>query len=93
MPADFLSELKMISFNSCAIQMYCFGTLADVECLMLTIVAYELYVAICNPLLYTVVISRRFCTQLAVFVYLEALIYPAVFTIAQFSCHSAIPVS
>lgn len=60
--------------------MYCFGTFADVECLMLTIVAYELYVAICNPLLYTVVMSRRFCAQLVVFVSLEALIYPAVFT-------------
>ena len=79
MPADFLSELK-ISFNLCALQMYCFGTFADVECLMLTIVAYELYVAICNPLLYTVVMSRRFCAQLVVFVSLEALIYPAVFT-------------
>ena len=60
--------------------MYCFRTFADVECLMLTIVAYELYVAICNPLLYTVVMSRRFCAQLVVFVSLEALIYPAVFT-------------
>ena len=80
MPADFLSNLKKISFNLCAIQMYCFGTFADVECLMLTIVAYEVYVAICNPLLYTVVMSRKFYTQLSVFVYLEALIYPAVFT-------------
>ena len=60
--------------------MYCFRTFADVECLMLTIVAYELYVAICDPLLYTVVMSRRFCAQLVVFVSLEALIYPAVFT-------------
>lgn len=55
MLADFLSELKKISFNLCAVQMYCFGTFADMECLMLTIMAYDHYVAICNPLLYTVV--------------------------------------
>ena len=80
MLADFSSELKKISFNLCAVQMYCFGTFADVECLMLTIMAYDHYVAICNPLLYAVVMSRRFCTQLVVFVYLEPLIYPAGFT-------------
>ena len=76
--------------------MYCFGTFADVECLMLTIMAYDHYVAICNPLLYAVVMSRRFCTQLVVFVYLEPLIYPAVFyllhnsvVILQFQCHQS----
>ncbi|XP_057585407.1 olfactory receptor 8U9-like [Hippopotamus amphibius kiboko] len=80
MLADFLSEQKKIPLNLCAIQMYCFGTLADVECLMLTVMAYDRYVAICNPLLYTVVMSKRFCTQLVAFVYIEAVIYPAIFT-------------
>ncbi|XP_057582986.1 olfactory receptor 8U9-like [Hippopotamus amphibius kiboko] len=80
MLTNFLSEQKKIPLNLCAIQMYCFGTLADVECLMLTVMAYDRYVAICNPLLYTVVMSKRFCTQLVAFVYIEALIYPAIFT-------------
>ena len=35
MLADFLSEQKRIPYNLCAVQMYLFGTFADVECLML----------------------------------------------------------
>ena len=51
MLADFLSEHKRIPFDLCTIHMYFWGTFADVECLMLAVMAYDLYVAICNPLL------------------------------------------
>ncbi|XP_058383550.1 olfactory receptor 5W2-like [Diceros bicornis minor] len=80
MLADFLSEEKRISFSLCAIQMYLFGVFADVECLMLAVMAYDRYVAICNPLLYTIIMSRRVCTQLVAIVYIESLVYSAVFT-------------
>uniref|UniRef100_A0A8D0T632 Olfactory receptor n=1 Tax=Sus scrofa TaxID=9823 RepID=A0A8D0T632_PIG len=84
MLADFLSEQKRIPYNLCAVQMYLFGTFADVECLMLAVMAYDRYVAICNPLLYTVAMSRRVCTQLVAIVYIEGLVDSAIHTCCTF---------
>ena len=80
MLADFLSEQKWIPYNLCALQMFCFGAFADVECVMLSVMAYDRYVAICNPLLYTVTMSRRVCAQLVAIVYIQSLLYSAIFT-------------
>jgi len=59
MLANFLSEHKRIPFDLCAMQMYFWGTFADMESLMLAVMACDHYVAICNPLLYMVSMSRR----------------------------------
>ena len=91
MLADFLSEHKRILFDLCAMQMYFWGTFADVECLMLAVMAYDRYVAICNPLLYTVSMSRKLCTQLISVVYVEGLVDSAVhicFTFRLLFCSS-----
>ncbi|XP_006133607.2 olfactory receptor 5G9-like [Pelodiscus sinensis] len=64
MMLDFLDERKSISYTACAVQMYfyiCFGT---IECFLLAVMAYDRYVAICNPLLYTVTMSKQSCNQL-----------------------------
>uniref|UniRef100_A0A8D1M814 G-protein coupled receptors family 1 profile domain-containing protein n=1 Tax=Sus scrofa TaxID=9823 RepID=A0A8D1M814_PIG len=84
MLTDFLSEQKRIPYNLCAVQMYLFGTFADVECLMLAVMAYDCYVAICNPLLYTMAMSRRVCTQLVAIVYIEGLVDSAIHTCCTF---------
>ncbi|KAB0336329.1 hypothetical protein FD755_025999 [Muntiacus reevesi] len=84
MLADFLSEHKRIPFDLCAMQMYFWGTFADVECLMLAVMAYDRYVAICNPLLYTVSMSRKLCTQLISVVYVEGLVDSAIHTCCTF---------
>ncbi|XP_058383476.1 olfactory receptor 5W2-like [Diceros bicornis minor] len=84
MLADFLSEQKKISYNLCAIQMYFLGVFANVECLLLAVMAYDRYVAICNPLLYTIVMSRRVCTQLVAIVYIVGLVYAAIHTCCTF---------
>uniref|UniRef100_A0A8D0X622 Olfactory receptor n=1 Tax=Sus scrofa TaxID=9823 RepID=A0A8D0X622_PIG len=84
MLTDFLSEQKRIPYNLCAVQMYLFGTFADVECLMLAVMAYDRYVAICNPLLYTMAMSRRVCTQLVAIVYIEGLVDSAIHTCCTF---------
>ncbi|XP_036989481.2 olfactory receptor-like protein OLF2 [Artibeus jamaicensis] len=80
MLADFLSQQKKIAYNLCAVQMFVFGMFADVECVMLSVMAYDRYVAICNPLLYTTAMSGRVCTQLMAIVYLQSLVYSAIFT-------------
>ena len=93
MLADFLSEQKRIPYDVCAIQMYFFGTFGDVECLMLAVMAYDRYVAICNPLLYTIAMSRGICTQLVVIAYIVGLVDSAIHTCCTFQlsfCNSNI---
>ncbi|XP_054443118.1 olfactory receptor-like protein OLF2 [Pteronotus mesoamericanus] len=80
MLADFLSEQKRIAYHLCAVQMFAFGVFADVECVMLSVMAYDRYVAICNPLLYTTTMSRKVCAQLVAIVYIQSLLYSSVFT-------------
>nr|XP_006122798.1 olfactory receptor 1019-like [Pelodiscus sinensis] len=60
----FLAERKSISRTACAVQMYFFVHCVDMECLLLAVMAYDRYVAICNPLLYTVIMSRQRCNLL-----------------------------
>ncbi|EPQ19511.1 Olfactory receptor 1020 [Myotis brandtii] len=84
MLVDFLSEQKNIPYNLCAIQMYFFGAFADVECLMLAVMAYDRYVAICNPLLYTTAMSRSICTQLVTIAYITGLVDSAIHTCFTF---------
>ncbi|XP_040860054.1 olfactory receptor 5W2-like [Ochotona curzoniae] len=84
MLSDFLSEQKRIPYNVCAIQMYFFGAFADMECLMLAVMAYDRYVAICNPLLYTIAMSGRLCTQLVAVVITVGLVDSAIHTSCTF---------
>ena len=65
MLVDLLSEKKTISFAGCFLQMYFFLTLAKNECILLGLMAHDLYVAICSPLLYSLIMSRMFCIEMA----------------------------
>nr|XP_020741744.1 olfactory receptor 10J1-like [Odocoileus virginianus texanus] len=56
---------QSISLAGCATQMFFFITLAINNCFLLTAMGYDRYVAICNPLRYTVIMNRRVCIQLA----------------------------
>ncbi|XP_006092112.1 olfactory receptor 1009-like [Myotis lucifugus] len=66
MLTDFFVKRKVISFLGCALQQWFFGFLVAAECLLLASMAYDRYVAICNPLLYSVAMSQRLCIQLVV---------------------------
>ncbi|XP_007057277.2 olfactory receptor 1009 [Chelonia mydas] len=61
---NFFAERKSISYTACSVQMYLFVSFADIECLLLAVMAYDRYMAICNPLLYTVTMSRQLCNRL-----------------------------
>ncbi|CAO2596773.1 Olfactory receptor 1020 [Lemmus lemmus] len=63
---DLISDKRTISYNGCATQLYFFCSLVDTESFLLAAMAYDRYIAICNPLLYTVIMSKRVCGQLAV---------------------------
>ncbi|NWX11708.1 OR6B1 protein, partial [Aegotheles bennettii] len=62
---NFLVESQNISFGGCMTQLYFFSSLICTECVLLAVMAYDRYVAICNPLRYSVIMSHRLCMQLA----------------------------
>ncbi|XP_006276975.3 olfactory receptor 10A7-like [Alligator mississippiensis] len=65
MLVDLLSETQTISFVGCGVQMYFFILFAITECSLLSVMAYDRYVAICNPLQYTLSMNQRVCTELS----------------------------
>uniref|UniRef100_A0A8C0W315 Olfactory receptor n=1 Tax=Castor canadensis TaxID=51338 RepID=A0A8C0W315_CASCN len=72
MLANILSNDKAISFLGCMLQFYLFCTFAITEVFLLTVMAYDRFVAICSPLLYTVIMSQKLCVVLASGCYLYA---------------------
>uniref|UniRef100_A0A8D0HQW2 Olfactory receptor n=1 Tax=Sphenodon punctatus TaxID=8508 RepID=A0A8D0HQW2_SPHPU len=64
MLANFILDDKAISFTGCAMQCYLFIALALSESFILAAMAYDRYVAICNPLLYASKMSRKVCIWL-----------------------------
>uniref|UniRef100_A0A8C6HIB8 Olfactory receptor n=1 Tax=Mus spicilegus TaxID=10103 RepID=A0A8C6HIB8_MUSSI len=73
-----LDNGKMISLSECMAQYYVFGSSATTECFLLVAMAYDRYVAICNPLLYLVVISNRVCTCLISGSYIIGFLHPLI---------------
>nr|XP_048288833.1 olfactory receptor 8H1-like [Myodes glareolus] len=61
---NLLTSIKNISFLGCFTQLYFFVLFAGTECFLLSSMAYDRYVAICNPLHYPVIISKRRCRAL-----------------------------
>ncbi|XP_014934875.1 olfactory receptor 2S2 [Acinonyx jubatus] len=62
----FLTPRKTISFSGCAMQMFLSFAMGATECVLLGMMAFDRYVAICNPLRYPVVMSRSVYVSMAV---------------------------
>ena len=56
---------KTISFLGCFVQLFIFMSLGTTECILLTVMAFDRYVAVCQPLHYATIIHPRLCRQLA----------------------------
>ncbi|XP_062966222.1 olfactory receptor 5AC1-like [Cynocephalus volans] len=69
---------QMISLSECMAQYYFFGSSATTECFLLVVMAYDRYVAICNPLLYPVVMSNRLSACLISMSYVIGFLHPVV---------------
>ncbi|XP_066494199.1 olfactory receptor 5AP2-like [Tiliqua scincoides] len=79
---DFFRKKKTISFAGCFTQLYFYAIGATTECFLLAVMAYDRYVAICNPLLYLVTMSRRRCIQLVALSYFAGTINALIHTVA-----------
>ncbi|KAB1272304.1 Olfactory receptor 1052 [Camelus dromedarius] len=66
---SFLSADQSISFVGCVVQMALMALHGTGECLLLAIMAYDRFVAVCHPLLYHTIMSKRLCVRLVVVTY------------------------
>ncbi|XP_053900988.1 olfactory receptor 1019-like [Malaclemys terrapin pileata] len=78
MLANYLSRDKSISWAGCLSQMFFFISFGGIECLLLGVMAYDRYVAICHPLHYGAFMSRRVCALLAAAAWIMGLTNSAV---------------
>uniref|UniRef100_A0A8D0HTD9 Olfactory receptor n=1 Tax=Sphenodon punctatus TaxID=8508 RepID=A0A8D0HTD9_SPHPU len=63
---NFLTQNKTISYSGCIAQHSLFVVFVTTEGLLLAAMAYDRYVAICNPLLYTATMTKKGCIHLVV---------------------------
>ncbi|XP_052014563.1 olfactory receptor 187-like isoform X1 [Apodemus sylvaticus] len=75
---DFFAKNKLISFSECMIQFFSFGISATTECFLLAAMAYDRYVAICNPLLYPAIMTNRLCVRLLTLSFLGGFIHVSI---------------
>ncbi|KAM9324012.1 olfactory receptor 8D1-like [Gastrophryne carolinensis] len=85
---SFLSGDKSVSLHACMAQMYAFVSFVCSELLLLTAMSYDRYVAICNPLRYSLVMNPSLCISLAAICWFSGFVesLPLVILISEFSC-------
>uniref|UniRef100_A0A286ZNM9 G-protein coupled receptors family 1 profile domain-containing protein n=1 Tax=Sus scrofa TaxID=9823 RepID=A0A286ZNM9_PIG len=59
-----ITKNKIISYNGCASQLFFFLVLAITEFYLLAAMSFDRYVAICKPLHYPIIMSKKVCYQL-----------------------------
>ncbi|XP_012607738.2 olfactory receptor 1C1 [Microcebus murinus] len=88
MVVNILTDLKTISFAGCLTQLFFFISFVNMDSLLLCVMAYDRYVAICHPLHYTAVMNPRLCVQLVaglwVLTYLHAFLHTFLITHLSF---------
>ncbi|XP_040262275.1 olfactory receptor 5B21-like [Bufo bufo] len=89
--SSFLSGDKAVSSHVCISQMFIFIALVGNELMMLTAMSYDRYVAVCNPLHYSLVMGPGLCAALACTCWLFGFIEstPLFILIYRFSCYKS----
>ncbi|XP_064145483.1 olfactory receptor 8K3-like [Loxodonta africana] len=85
MLANFVVDENTISYYFCAIQQIFFFIFITTELFILSAMSYDRYVAICNPLCYTIIMSRGVCSLLVAIPYLYGTFVSLLVTIKIFN--------
>uniref|UniRef100_A0A8C6VBQ2 Olfactory receptor n=1 Tax=Naja naja TaxID=35670 RepID=A0A8C6VBQ2_NAJNA len=85
MLVDFFMEKKIIGIFSCAVQMFFCVLCGSSECLLLAVMAFDRYVAICNPLNYSIIMSEKWCFCLVAVSYVLSICYSVLYIVCVFS--------
>ncbi|XP_047575612.1 LOW QUALITY PROTEIN: olfactory receptor 12D2-like [Lutra lutra] len=91
---NFFSAHKSIFFLGCISQLHFFHFLGSTETLLLAVMAFDHFVAICRPLHYSVIMNYQLCTQMAVIVwttgFFHALLHSIMTSHLNFCCSNQI---
>ncbi|XP_052581116.1 olfactory receptor 8K3-like [Peromyscus californicus insignis] len=82
---NFVVNQNTISYYLCATQLACFLLFITCELFILSVMSYDRYVAICNPLLYTAIMSQRACWILVIIPYLYGLFLSLLIILKMFT--------
>ncbi|ELV13100.1 olfactory receptor 478 [Tupaia chinensis] len=85
MLVNFFVERNTISYFGCGLQLGVAAFFGGTECLLLAAMAYDRFVAICNPLLYSAKMSAQVCAQLLLVTYVGGFVDASSFIICVFS--------
>ncbi|XP_052635755.1 olfactory receptor 14C36-like [Harpia harpyja] len=80
-----LWDTRAISYPGCAAQVFLFVFLMSAEYFLLTVMAYDRYVAICKPLHYGTLLGSRACVHMAAAAWGTAFLYAVLHTANTFS--------
>ncbi|XP_043771078.1 olfactory receptor 502-like [Cervus elaphus] len=87
MLVNFLVEKNTISYPGCAIQLGSAVFFGSTECILLAAMAYDRFIAICNPLLYSTKMSTQVCVQLLIVAYIVGFFNASSFIISFYFLH------
>ncbi|XP_062994314.1 olfactory receptor 14A16-like [Elgaria multicarinata webbii] len=80
-----LMDTKTISYNGCICQIFFFFFFTVSHFFLLGIMAYDRYIAICNPLRYETLMNIKACTLMANSAWMGGLVYSTVYTGTTFT--------
>ncbi|XP_047397924.1 olfactory receptor 4F4-like [Sciurus carolinensis] len=64
--SDLFTDYRVISFHNCMIQIFFIHVMGGVEMVLLIVMAYDRYTAICRPLHYLTIMNSKTCTLLVI---------------------------
>ncbi|XP_075768429.1 olfactory receptor 14C36-like [Pelodiscus sinensis] len=79
-----LLDIRVISYPACVTQVFFFAVFSSIDLALLTIMAYDRYVAICQPLHYERVMNRGACVHMATSAWITGMVYSALHTESTF---------
>ncbi|XP_032090856.1 olfactory receptor 14A16-like [Thamnophis elegans] len=80
-----LMNTRYISYFGCVTQIFLFLSFGAADFFLLTVMAYDRYVAICHPLHYEIVMNRKTCIEIVILIWVIGFLYGMLHAICIFS--------